>query len=404
MLKFLSQGAKQHLVTVFWEYLLYLEVCYKVLEKDQEVHLRNHNLTEPYRELSALYYHESENSQGDFSERLQHLSDRISTSYASQHGEVNNVKLTSGEVTSLVHQQDVTKLMTKLSHYISFKAGVCILFDNLDRGWSAHGLSADDILIVRALIDASRKVQHYMQRDGHKFNCVIFLRNDVYQLLMDESADFGKETRTSLDWSDSDQLRELVRKRLASNESVPENVKFDQVWRQICITHIDGTESSQYLIERSLMRPRNLLRIIAHCRGSAVNLHHAQIEEEDIYKGLTGYSTDLLIDIDQELTDIDEHASELIYVFRREQSDFSKDELGILFDLKQIPSNKIDRIIEFLLYYGFLGLRVGASEPEYIHDVGYDMKVMKTTIGKHANALSFVVNPAFWPALSINTS
>lgn len=402
VLKFLSQGAKQHLVTAFWEYLLYLEVCYKVLEKDQEVHLRNHNLTEPYRELSASYFHESENSQGDFSERLQQLSDRISTSYSIQHGQIDNVQLTSGEVTSLVHRQDVTKLKTKLSHYLSFKANVCILFDNLDRGWSAHGLSVDDILIVRALIDASRKVQHYMQRDGHVFHCVIFLRNDVYQLLMDESADFGKETRTSLDWNDPDQLRELIRKRLASNEAVPDHLKFDQVWRQICISHIGGSESSQYLIERSLMRPRNLLRIIAHCRGSAVNLHHTQIEEEDIHKGLIGYSTDLLIDIDQELTDIDELAKELIYVFRREQSDFSKEELEILFELKQIPSSKVDRIIEFLLYYGFLGLRIGADDPEYIHDVGYDMKVMRTSIEKHANALSFVVNPAFWPALSIN--
>ena len=402
VLKFLSQGAKQHLVTAFWEYLLYLEVCYKVLEKDHEVHLRNHNLTNPYRELSASYYRDSKNSQGDFSERLQYLSDHISTNYASQHGEKNKLQLTSGEVTSLIHRQDLAKLMTKLSHYLSFKSDVCILFDNLDRGWSAHGLSEDDILIVRALIDASRKVQRSMQKHGHKFNCVIFLRNDVYQLLMDESSDFGKETRASLDWSDSDQLRELVRKRIASNESVPKNVKFDQVWRQICVSHVDGCESSQYLIERSLMRPRNLLRIIAHCRGSAINLHHSKIEEEDIHKGMMSYSTDLLIDIDQELTDIDELAKELIYVFRKEQSDFNRDELEILFELKKIPLSKVDRIIDFLLYYGFLGLRIGTAEPEYIHDVGYDMKIMRTSIQKHANALLFVVNPAFWPALSIS--
>ena len=402
VLKYLAQGARQHLVTAFWEYLLYLEVCYKVLEKDRVRHLRDHLLTRPYRELWGSYHRESQDTQGDFSERLQELSNRISTAYLSTHGTTDGVQLTSGEVTELVHRYDVSALKDQLSHYLSFKAGVWILFDNLDRGWPAHGLTPDDILIVRALIDASRKVQRSMQRDGHDFHCVIFLRNDVYQLLMDESSDFGKEMRASLDWSDPDQLRELVRMRLASNEAVPANVQFDRMWREICVSHIDGTESSQYLIERCLMRPRNLLKIIAHCRGSAVNLHHTQIEEEDIRKGLKGYSTDLLIDIDQELTDIDNRATRLIYVFLNEQSDVSRDDLEVLIDIKGVPSEHIDHIVEFLVYYGFLGIRIGTADPKYIHDVGYDMKIMQTSIEKHANALRYVVNPAFWPALAIN--
>lgn len=404
VLKYLAQGARHHLVTAFWEYLLYLEVCYKVLEKDRIRHLRDHTLTNPYRELSASYFRESEESQGDFSERLGALSDRISTAYLSTHGTAEGVTLTSGGVTGLVHRYDISALKDRLSHYLSFKAGVWILFDNLDRGWSAHGLTTDDILVVRTLIDASRKVQRSMQKSGHDFHCVIFLRNDVYQLLMDESSDFGKEMRASLDWSDPDQLRELVRMRLASNQAVPEDVEFDRIWREICVSHLDGTESSQYLIERSLMRPRNLLKIIAHCRGSAVNLHHEQIKEEDIRKGLAGYSTDLLIDIDQELTDIDHHAAGLIYVFLNEQSDLSKDDLEVLIDIQDVPMEHVGRIIEFLLFYGFLGIRIGTADSKYIHDVGYDMKVMQASIRKHANALSYTVNPAFWPALSITQS
>ena len=55
VLAYLSAGSKAHLITAFWEYLLYLEVCHKVLQKDSEVHLRNHNLYEEYRTLSTLY-------------------------------------------------------------------------------------------------------------------------------------------------------------------------------------------------------------------------------------------------------------------------------------------------------------------------------------------------------------
>lgn len=400
VLSHLAQGAKMHLISAFWEYLLYLEVCYKVLEKDRDRHLRDHRLTEPYRQLSAAYYRESANVKGDFSERLQELSDRISSTYQPESDDQDKTRLTTDEVTGLVHRQDIAQLRARLSEYLYFKEAVWILFDNLDKGWSPHGLTADDVAIVRSLIDASRKMQRAMQREGHNFHCVVFLRNDVYQLLVDETSDFGKEMKTSLDWNDPDLLRELVRMRLVSNEAIPEHVDFDRVWRQICVSHIDGSESSEYLIERSLMRPRNLLKILAHCRGSAVNLHHERIEEQDIQKGLATYSGDLLIEIDQELTDIDPEATELIYVFQDEGTDFSREDLEVLMDIKNIPVEHVEKIVEFLLYYGFLGIKVADREPRYIHDVGYDMKVLKASVEKHRNALRYVVNPAFRPALS----
>ena len=46
ILEFLSEGARQHLITAFWEYLLYLEVAYKLLEKDRKTYRHDH---ESYR-------------------------------------------------------------------------------------------------------------------------------------------------------------------------------------------------------------------------------------------------------------------------------------------------------------------------------------------------------------------
>jgi hypothetical protein len=401
VLSYLAQGAKDHLVTAFWEYLLYLEVCYKVLEKDHDKHLRDHELMEPYQALAESYRKEASNGTGDFSERLSELSDRIVRAYLSAHGKKEGTQLSSGQVTELVQRNDVLSLSKKLSQYLEYKKSVWILFDNLDRGWSPHGLSADDVLAVRSLIDAGRKIQRAMQKAGHDFHCVIFLRNDVYQLLMNETSDFGKEMRVSLDWNDADLLRELVRSRLASNKDFPSDWSFDRMWAQICVPLIDGTESSQFLIDRCLMRPRNLLKLIAHCRGCAVNMHHQKIQIEDIKRGAANYSTDLVIEIDQELTQIDSSAEGLIYVFINEGAEFSRDDLAILMDIKGIPQDKVDLITEFLLYFGFLGIRVANAEPRYIHDVNYDMKMLKTNIQKHANALRYAVNPAFWSALSI---
>jgi hypothetical protein len=93
----------------------------------------------------------------------------------------------------------------------------------------------------------------------------------------------------------------VLRRRLVQN-GLAADTAFDRVWPQICITHYKGEETSQYLIDRSLMRPRNFLKMVAHCRGFAVNLGRDRIGETDIEKGLRAYSLDLVTEADQELT------------------------------------------------------------------------------------------------------
>ena len=72
----------------------------------------------------------------------------------------------------------------------------------------------------------------------------------------------------------------------------------------IAISLVDGEESSEYLIERSMMRPRFLLNLLSHCRGYAINLGHDKIQADDIRRGLDAFSTDLIYDIDLEIRDV----------------------------------------------------------------------------------------------------
>ena len=44
ILEYLSEGSRQHLIITFWEYLILLEVAYKLLEKDQYTHKHNHEI------------------------------------------------------------------------------------------------------------------------------------------------------------------------------------------------------------------------------------------------------------------------------------------------------------------------------------------------------------------------
>lgn len=400
VLDFLSEGAKSHLITAFWEYLLLLEVAYKLLEKDKERYIRDHTIRPYYIGLREQYFESPNSILGDFSERLVELSAFVSSNYAAKFGVSKDIRLTAEEVTELLHTDQIRELKNIVSAYLEHKKGVWILFDNLDKGWNIPGPSKDDIIMLRSLIDAGRKVQRGMQEDGHDFHCVVFIRNDVYQLLMKESPDFGKEMRASLDWNDSELLREMLRLRFLQND-FSSRASFQSIWNSLCISHHLTEETSQYMIDRSLMRPRNLLKILNHCKGFAVNFRHKKIEPEDIDKGLQSYSFDLLIEADQELTNIEPQAEGLIYHFAGEDWKFAKEELEIVFGDHSLPEEKYEEVINFLLYFGFLGVNVKGNDPSYIFDVGYDMKRLLVLIDKHRSQIEYVLNPAFWPALDV---
>ena len=400
VLDYLSGGAKAHLITAFWEYLLLMEVCHKVLEKDRERHLRDPILYERYRDLAEIYDHDETAQEGDFSERLLILTSNIIRNYQSNERFDNGRRLTANDITNLLHVTELRTLRSKLSEYLKVMDSAWVLFDNIDKGWTSTGLTGGDIIILRCLIDAARKIQRDMRQDDHEFQIIIFVRNDVYQLLMEQTPDFGKEMRASLDWSDPDRLREMMRMRLL-DDSLPSHTHFQTLWGRVAVSHYAGEESSQYLIDRTLMRPRNFLKLFGHCRSSAVNLSHDRIEQEDIEKGIRNYSDDIIVDADQELTDIEPSAGGFIYQFIDEESEFTKARIEEFMELNGIERNKWGLVLEFLLYYGFFGVGRSTVKTRYIYDVGYDIKKLNAVIAKEKDNLRFTLNPVFWPGLGI---
>jgi hypothetical protein len=242
-----------------------------------------------------------------------------------------------------------------------------------------------------------------MQKDDHDFHCIVFVRNDVYDHLMKNSADYGKESRAALDWNDPDMLREMLRLRLVNGmKGKLDKFDFHTVWRELCTSHYIGEESSAYIIERSLMRPRNVLKIFNHCRGFATNFGRQRISDPDIEKGLTAYSHDLLEELDRELTDVYPEAKDLLYYFLDSDEVLTSAQLNAILNEAGIGADESIKVIDFLLYYGVLGTRLGDTD-HFIYSVNYDLKVLKIRANRHTEAADYVVNPAFWAALGIRS-
>jgi hypothetical protein len=401
VLLYLHEGAKEHTITAFWEYLLLLEIAYKVLDKDRALHLNDHKLLEPYRALESVYGRDVSSQEGDFSERMLRLVERIADHFQEKHTGAGTLRLTRQQVTEFLYSHDIRELQRLVVEYLRHKDGLRILFDNLDKGWATNGVTDEDTLIVRCLLDASRKLEQALQPKGVDARSTIFIRNDVYGLLVSGTPDRGKESLVSLDWSEPDHLRELILRRLRYND-IGKTGTFEEAWRTICVSHTSsGEESSQYLIDRSLMRPRFLLNLVNHCKANAVNSGHNRIEQGDIEKGVAAYSTDLIYDIGYEIRDIIPSAEDILYHFLGSPSEVRASDLVSDLYRKHSP-DLTQRIIEVLIWYGVLGVVRNGGEVAYIYSVSYDVKrlyVMRDRTPESERR--YHLNPAFWIGLEI---
>ena len=397
----LQEGSAEHTVMAFWEYLLLLEIAHKIIESDKKIYMRDPELYEPYQKVLDVYDHKNDD-EGDFTERMSALLDRIVNDYDQAYGESPDRSLTAPQVTELIFQHDIDKLRTAIKQYMSHKEELWLLFDNLDKGWPTHGIDNRDILMIRTLLEATRKLERTLQKRNVEVHSIVFLRNDVYELLIEETSDRGKETKVILDWTDKDMLREMLRRRLLFND-LDSALDFYDIWRKIFPSLIDGEESSEYLIERSLMRPRYLIDLVNHCKSFAVNLNHERIDANDIVKGLNAYSNDLLADISLEIRDVFPQAEDVIYSFISSQKTFNENDLRSMISNTGYPEEIINDIVNILIWYGVLGVNLPTGETKYIYDFNYNKSIVEGVIKKLAAAVSlrYSINPAFWPVLGV---
>lgn len=402
VVKLMSSGTVEHTITAFWEYILWIEVCYKLLEKDQDVHIRDHRLFEPYQRLKAAYIVDDYSREGDFAERLKGLLRDVVQQIEAKYPGQKDLELSAPEITELIYKHDFYKLKSSVQEYLQFKGELWLLFDNIDKGWTSQGVNSHDLVIIRALLEATRKIERDLHRKGIVAHTVVFLRNDIFENLIDTTSDRGKETRANVDWDDPELLREMLLARLKHVDIFDEDADFRTVWNSISIAMVDGEDSSQYLIDRSLMRPRSLLDLIGHCRGYAVSLGHDRILREDIEKGLAAFSDDLLSELNLEIRDVFPHADDVLYAFLGSPSRLSREALLQRLTGHGIPAEKLDELTEMLFWFGFLGFVWTDGTHRFIYSFHYNMKVMQGTHKQlMGNGVTYILNPAFVAALGL---
>jgi len=394
----LSEGLQLHTLTAFWHYLLLLELTKKLISREQFEAARSPETLARFNRLVALYEAQPE-AQGDFSERLMALVDRIVENFP--EGEPDNIL--TREITGAIYRTDISELTTVLLDSLSSYDGVWILIDNIDKGFPTHGLQKEDVFTIRCLLEATRKIQVSLESRRIECNTVVFIRKDVFDHLVDLTPDRGKETYVNLDWSDVELIKELLLRRF--RYQVPELIgSFEEVWSRLFDPHVGGESSFRYILSRTFLRPRDILNFVRKCIQIAVSRGHNRVLQEDILAGEAQFSADMLNDLRYEVRDVFPQLPDFAPAFLGTSEFLSLDDVALRLMEVGVPETQVEEVKSILLWFSFLGVRIADTE-SYAYEVSYDLaKLEAQHVKVVASQAGYSIHPAFRAALSLANS
>lgn len=391
----LTRGVQEHTMSAFWHLLLLTEMARKILVADRHFAKRDPKRFKQFQAVDAAYRGLSPQFEADFAQRLLTEVERIVARVGTLSADEIGPRLTEHLFTG-----DVRHLQQVVVDYLREKDEVWLLIDNLDKGWPIHGSTDEDILIVRALLEATRKLQGRLEDNGIRFKCLVFLRTDIYAHLLRATPDKGKDTAISLTWEDTSLFEELVARRIEASTGLSGN--FGDLWGQVCDSLINVQDTFDYMVERTLMRPRDLLVFLRRCIDIAINRGHKRIEVDDILIGERAYSEDILFGIAYEIADTRPEWADALYAFQGSQPTLYRSEVEekLREARPNLDASGLEEGIDLLMRFGFLGVSApGFAEPAYSHQMNFNMQRLWEPIRRGKGA--FVIHPAFQEALGV---
>jgi hypothetical protein len=289
----LTPGLQEHLLTAFWNYLLLCEIAQKIGDQDYSWAQRDSSRHQRFLALSDAYRAGQPADEGDLSERLMRQVDRLGVRFA-EAGESPS----PGQVTQALFRDAIPRLERLVGEYLAEKEEVWLLIDNLDKGWPTRGASSEDILLLRTLLEATRKLQRRLEQRDVAFFGLVFLRNDIYEHLVRDTPDRGKDTAISLDWDDAEVFKQILLQRIRATGHL--SGVFADVWSALVEPYVETEESFNFIVARTLMRPRDLLKFVHKAIEVAVNRGHSRVTADDLHQAEAAFSEDMLLGMNWE--------------------------------------------------------------------------------------------------------
>jgi len=277
-------------------------------------------------------------------------------------------------------------------HAASGQTNLVVLIDKVDEIWADAESSTTAII---GLIKAVHELNTSLQRT----RLILFLRSDIYDTLKFSDADKFRTAEERLDWSEQD-LKSLIAKRGMVSADLPID-EVNALWNSIFEFQVQNEPSFQYIIKRTMRRPRELIQFCNRAKAIAQDNDHDQVYKEDIMNAEPVYSKWKLKDLATEFLVQYPYLEDLLKTFEGFKASFTLAEaLGRLDERKVMLGDKhpafetinSDRSLQILFIIGFLGTVDDEGNRLFSYDDPNIILSQKPHI---------VVHPAFHTALGI---
>jgi hypothetical protein len=395
--RFVDHGAFDHTIAGFWYFVILSEI---LLSLKREISWRARQKSDFYKDVEQMErvlarFGISES--GDFTARINRLSSYVidEIKRIREQGEA----ITIDRLTNIVYRGGIAEAKKLVIRYSGQIEHIVFLFDNIDKGWATDGVDEMDVRLVRLLIEALEKVKRDLAVDHRDFRFVVFLRNDVFELMVSGTPDKGKAAVIRIDWTDRVKLKQVIQFRLQAS-LVGRNKNFNELWERFFTLRVGEQDSFEFFVDHCLMRPRFLIQIIDYAIATAINRGHEKVLEEDCVDAVREHSYSILTDFAQEIRDVSGASEKVLDSLVGATKFVTKTEVVERFEqAKVIDADDSEKLFQYMLWYGVLG-GVNQNNVEcYIYDFNYNMNRLIAEATTQNEEPLYVFNPALHVAL-----
>ena len=386
-------GLRDHTAQAMWQHVLYQEVLLAVRERVLPAAQRNYDLLKQVADIESNLNLDKETVSVDFTDRFENSVSKLIDAIKDRKNKDESVR----EFTATFFDKIIPKTRDSILSLNKFYSKIVIMIDDLDKGWPPQSLDKQDVVIVRHLIEALRKIERELRSRGQSFNSMVFLRSDVYENLVDVTSDRNKQNVVRIDWSDTAQLAYLMKQRVVS--AFADVSTKEEAWEAFNPILSDGRHAIDHLVNASLYRPRFLIDLSQRVLARTVNRGAVYVSDDDVELALDEMSLYLISDFGFEVRDVSGIREDLFYLFIGCKDIITKDEILNILD-NEISGIDIDKMIQLLMWYGFLGVAKSDQRKIYIFDRGYDLRRLLADRDAKIEDTMYCVNPAFLRGLA----
>jgi hypothetical protein len=393
---------KGYVIESLWKYMLYTELARAAVQQITQSALWE--LVDPdSKELVDLLEDESRAFSGDFTVRLEKAVKSLEVL-----PQVESDEHFRRGISEALHRGELGRLRTVLNRVLKKKRKVLLLIDNLDKPWTRNADLGQLAEFLLGLLTAANQIGAEMnkgdkERDGAKFHSAIFLRSDIFEKIVDSASEPDKLPYMRLKWEDSELLLRIIEERYIASHGAGSDPAV--MWRKYFCPHVKDIPTREYLTERILKRPRDIVYFVKAAVSFAVNRKHDRVEEKDVLDGEKQYSQYALDSILVENGITIPQLESVLFEFVGSNAVTSEDDVRMLVSRADVSTEKVDEVVDHLVKLSFLGVEI-ENEVFAYSDEPRELKKNKVLsdhfVEQRGGRRHYEINPPFRSYLEIS--